>query len=91
MAYTYANEVITMNPTPMGAPSHSANMNMNWLNSPPCPPPGHSEPMYTGEPFTNPNRLKDVPDGWAVGWGPGAGSTPWTGTANAIFKTALLF
>ena len=89
--YTYANEVITMVPTPMGTPNYAPSMNMNWLNSPPCPPPGVHTPMYPGEPFTNPNRLKDVPDGWAVGWGPGAGSTPWTGTANTIVKTASPF
>jgi len=89
--FTYADNVVVMATTPAGGPNHAPSMNMNWLNSPPSPPPGDHSPMYTGEPFTNPDRLKDQPDGWAVGWGPGAGSTPWTGTANVIVKTAASF
>ena len=90
MAFTYADEVVTQNPTANGSINHAPSMNMNWLNSPPCPP-FQNTPMYPGEPFTNPDRLKAQPDGWAVGWGPSFGSTPWTGTANAIVKTASPF
>jgi hypothetical protein len=82
MAYTYADQVITMIPTPMGAPNHASNMNMNWFYDP-------------GSLYTDPNpyndRLLGVYDQYAVGWGPGGGTSPWTGTANAIVQMAQPF
>ena len=88
--FTYADEVVTQNPTANGSINHAPSMNMNWLNSPPCPP-FQNTPMYPGEPFINPDRLIGTPNGWAVGWGPGAGSVDWVGTADVIVKTATPF
>ena len=77
MAYTYADEVITMNPTPMGAPNHASNMNMNWLYNPGS--------LYSdSDPYNN--RLLGAHDQYAVGWGPSGDD--WTGTANAIVHMA---
>jgi hypothetical protein len=80
MAFTHADEVISLNPTPAGAPNYAPSMNMNWLNNPdgsvaPVPP--------------DPDRLLGAYDQYAVGWGPAAG--PWTGTANAIVHMESTF
>ena len=85
MAYTYADTVSTMNPTPMGAPNHAPNTNMNWL----IDPTGGTPP--DPDPNPNPDRLLGAHDQYAVGWGPGGGSSPWTGTANAIVHMAQPF
>jgi hypothetical protein len=79
-AYTYADEVITMDQTPTGVPNHAPSMNMNWLKNP-------------GGLYSSPNpyndRLLGAYDQYAVGWGP-AGPA-WTGTANAIVHMAQPF
>ena len=55
--YTYADQVISLNPTPMGAPNHASNMNMNWAGIP--------------ADSADPDRLLGAHDQNAVGWGPG--------------------
>ena len=81
MAYTYADQVIVMDPTPVGAPNHAPSMNMNWLNNP--------GDLYSDlNPYND--RLLGAYDKYAVGWGPG-GVSDWEGTANAIVRMAQPF
>ena len=80
MAYTYADQVMYVNQTPMGAPNHTPSMNMNWLNNP-------------GSLYSDPNpyndRVLSAYDQYAVGWGPKGAA--WTGTANTIVQMGQSF
>ncbi|MGD9158806.1 MAG: hypothetical protein PVG39_10400 [Desulfobacteraceae bacterium] len=81
MAFTWADQVVNMTPTPDGiANNHAPSMNMNWLNDPGT--------LYQ-TPNPNPDRVLGAYDQYAVGWGPKG--APWEGSGNVIVKMGTSF